>query len=708
MPDAPPAIPPLNAALLQRLFDALKSPVDAPALQRACAAEATSQGSSALEQFKRILAALQRTDITASWLQWDRFDLRRLPALVLWNSSWLMASRQDDGSVVVVDGTGQAQELAVEALNGGQVLWVRVRPEAVQSAGFFAEVRSPAARLLLTEMFRSRLWLAEALIATVMVNVLAVATSLYSMQVYDRVVPTFSWSTLWALSTGMLVVLVLDWLLKYSRSHILDKLSARVDEAVSLRLYDRLTHLRLDSRPRSLGTLAAQLNGLESVRAFFSSSIVFSLADLPFTLVFILIIAAMGGPVAWVYVGLMPLALLLGWVAKERLSLLTRNELQRSYERHGMLVDTIQGAETIQASASGWRFADNWAAITATISNYSLKNKHISSTTMTTVSSLSSLAYVLAIVVGVSAIESGSLTMGGLIACSILGGRVIAPIAQAAQILVQWQHVREALNATNRMFTLDSQRRDGQQLLSPSRISGDLELDGVRFSYADAPVVRLSLNKLNFKPGDRVVLLGSVGCGKSTLLKVAAGLYKPSEGTVRYGDADLWELDPAQVGQEIGYLPQDVHLFRGTLRWNLMLSGHATDDKLLEVVKLLGLDQIAADNARGLELDISEGGGGLSGGQRQLAGLGRLFISNPRVWLLDEPTASLDSDTENRVIEALKVALRPEDILIVATHRPKLLALCNRVIVMQRGAVTADGPPEQILAPLAPKGAAHG
>jgi ATP-binding cassette, subfamily C, bacterial LapB len=696
---AAPELPVMEPLSLQRLLTLLGTTVDAAALKAACEAEsAKTDAASPLDRLKRIVAALQRSDIAASLLQWSRFDLRRLPALVVWQGQWAVAQRDEQGVITVQVADHPPETLAPEQLAGSPVLWLRVKTPWL-STPLMEDVRSPASRLLLGEMFRSKKWLGEVIVATVIVNVLAVASSLFAMQVYDRVVPTFAWSTLWALSVGMVLIYGLDWMLKFSRSHIVDSLAAQVDEAVSLKLFERLMQLRLDTRPRSLGTLAAQLNGLESVRAFFSSSIVFTLADLPFALLFIGVIAIIAGPVSLVYLAVLPMALLLGWYAKERLAVLTKNELQRSYERHGMLVDTIQGAESIQASASAWRFSDNWASITSTISNFSIKNKHISSTTMTTVGTLNAMAYVMAIIVGVHVIESGELTMGGLIACSILGGRVIAPIAQAAQILVQWQHVREALNATNRLFSLEGQRREGQQLLAPSQLSGSLSLQGVRFSYPDVPVVRLQLHQLTFQPGDRVVVLGQVGCGKSTLLKVAAGLFKPTEGVVKLGDADLWELDPAQVGQELGYLPQDIHLFKGTLRWNLMLAGHASDDRLLDVVKLLGVDRIAADNSRGLEMDITEGGLGLSGGQRQLVGLARLFIAQPRVWLLDEPTASLDSDSEARVIEALRSSLRPDDILIVATHKPKLLSLCNRVIVMQKGAVVDDGPPDKVLAP---------
>ncbi|WP_369412293.1 ATP-binding cassette domain-containing protein [Geotalea toluenoxydans] len=244
---------------------------------------------------------------------------------------------------------------------------------------------------------------------------------------------------------------------------------------------------------------------------------------------------------------------------------------------------------------------------------------------------------------------------------------------------------------------LGNRPRDDQSLLLPETLPDRLDFEGVRFAYPNSPIMRLQLPELHFAAGDRVVLLGPNGCGKSTLLRVAAGLYRPSEGQVRLGGADIWELDTQVVNERIGYLPQDVHLFKGTLKSNVILGGGASDGKLLEVAELLGIDRVAADSPRSMELEISEGGEGLSGGQRQLVGLARLFLAQPRVWLLDEPSASLDMESENRILEAIKDTVRPTDILLIATHRPRLTVLANRVILMGRGRIIADGKPEEVL-----------
>lgn len=527
---------------------------------------------------------------------------------------------------------------------------------------------------------------------------LAVSTSLFALQVYDRVVPTLAYATLWTLVAAMAIMVSLDWLLKTLRARILDSVSSAVDKGVSQRVFDHVMQLQLDIRPRSLGTLAAQVGGLDQVKQFFTSGVIFALVDMPFALMFIAFIAIIGGPIGWVYLLLLPVAAILGWVTQKRLRRLMQEQMIRSNERQGLLVDAIQGSESIRANNATWRFSEQWKEITRTIAGYNIQQKAISNFATVTTGSLSTAAYVSAIVVGVGQIEAGNLTMGALIACSILGGRVIAPVAQSVQYLAQWQSVTQALDMVNQVLVLETERRPDQELLLPDEVPSKIELEGVRFSYPESPIQQLNIGHLSFNAGDRVALVGTVGSGKSTLLKVMAGLYAPAEGRVRLGDADLWEMDPALVAEHIGYLPQSVHLFKGTLRSNLALAGTASDSNILKVARDLGIDRFAAENPRNMELPISEGGEGLSGGQRQLVGLGRVFLARPKIWLLDEPTASLDNESEKRVLDAISDYVQPEDIVIVSTHRPVLVAqMANRVVVLRRGEVAADGPPEAVL-----------
>lgn len=653
-----------------------------------------------LEQLRQLLSDAGLKDIQAAILPWRRLDPRRLPALLWFEDEWWLAERLAPGQIALSRDGAVARECTEDALHEAAVLWLRA-PARRRSDDAAQDHGNPALYMVWRELLRSRGWIPRVVVATLLVNLLAIPSSIFAMQVYDRVVPTMAYATLATLTVGMLLMVGLDWLLKTLRAHILDSVASGMDQRLSQQVYEHLLRVQLDLQPRSLGTLAAQVSALDSVRQFFSSSIIFGLVDLPFALLFIGLIALIGGHIGWVYAGMLPVALLIGLYTRLRLRRLTRQQMTRSNERQGLLIDSIRGAETIRASHAGWRFAQDWQALSQSISGYSIQQKALAHFSATTTASLSTLAYVAAIVVGVWQVEAGHLTMGGMIACSILGGRVIAPIAQGVQYLVQWQQVSESLQMVNRLLELSPERRPQQTLLLPERLPETLTVEQLRFAFSGSPLQLLNLPRLEFKSGERVLLLGPVGGGKSTLLKVLAGLYRPSEGRVRLGDADLWEIDPQLVSAQIGYLPQNVQLFKGTLRSNLALSGAVSDSAMLQTVRALGLDQIAAGSPQGMDLEISEGGEGLSGGQRQLVGLARVLMARPRIWLLDEPTASLDGDAEAHVWQQLQQQLRPEDILIVSTHRPMAaMALATRVIVLQQGEVSRDGRPDQVMPAL--------
>lgn len=685
-------------ALVKQLLVSLQIPCDSNALQQACAQTAHSSTSPGPAQWLRqVLIQAGLKNLTPVQLPWRRLDQRRLPALVWTGDEWWLVERDAAGRLTLINAAGERRGADDTELQDALVVWLRAPTRRSAEADSVLS-GNLATRLVWRELFRERGWLWKVMVATVLVNLLAVGTSIFAMQVYDRVVPTLAYATLTTLVTGMMLIILLDWLLKTTRARILDSLSCAVDKRVSQQVFEHLLHLRLDQQPRSLGTLAAQVGGLDAVRQFFSSGVVFALVDLPFAILFLAFIAIIGGAVGWVYALLLPVALLLGYVTQWRLRALLAQQMLRSNERQGLLVDTIRGAETIRANNAGWRFAQEWQNVTASIDGYSIQQRAVSSFSSVSTGSLSTLAYVAAVVVGVWQIEAGLLTMGGLIACSILGGRVIAPIAQSVQYLAQWQQVRQALQMVHQVLSLARDRRIDQQLLLPDTLPNEVALERVRFAYPESPVCQLDIDRLQFKSGERVLLVGPIGCGKSTLLKMLAGLYGPSEGRVRLGDADLWEIDPQLVASHVGYLPQAVQLFKGTLRSNLALTGVTSDSRLLQITRELGIDGIVASSPQGMDLAISEGGEGLSGGQRQLVALARVLINQPRIWLLDEPTSSLDSESEQRVWAALQEAVQPEDILIVATHRPMAAArLATRVIVMQQGQVVKDGAPDRVL-----------
>lgn len=693
------AFPAVEANVLQLLLRKLNIKFSSLEIQEACEKAMAMPSLHPAEWLRLTLTQGNVRGVQSAFLLFRRFDLRRLPALVAYQDKWCLVERahNQNDTMTLTNGEGVVAQVLREDLQNSGVLWLRAA--AVDS---FPQ-RQPvlkgnlAATMVWRALFKEKGWLYKVVIATCLVNLLAVVTSLYSMQIYDRVVPTLAWSTLTTLTVGMVLLLGLDWLLKIVRGRIVDSMADVVDKRCQQYVFDHLLHVQLDVQPKSLGTLAAQVSGLDSVRQFFSSTVIFALIDLPFALFFIFIISVIGGAVSLVYLALLPVALAVGWWSQIRLSELMRLQLQRSNERQGLLVDAIRGAESIRAGNATWRFSEQWQAITVSMSRYQIEQKAIVNMSSVSAGTLSTLAYVAALVVGVGVIAEGHMTSGALIACSILGGRVIAPVAQSVQYVTQWQGVAQALQMVNQVLKLNLERRGDQTLLLPDAAPHCVSVERVKFAYPESPIQQIQINNLVFKAGERVLLLGPVGCGKSTLIKVLAGLYKPNEGRVRLGDADLWEIDPLLVASQVGYLPQTVHLFKGTLRNNLSLSGTANDSRLLGIMRALGVDAIAAGSSQGMDMQISEGGDGLSGGQRQLVALARVAIAEPVVWLLDEPTASLDGESEARVWQLLAQLIKPNDILVVATHKPLLAArLATRVVVMDRGEVLRDGRPEQV------------
>ncbi|MGD9824424.1 peptidase domain-containing ABC transporter [Desulfobacter sp.] len=647
-----------------------------------------------VERLTGILNGLEHRQLRACQLRWDRMDRRQLPALVFHNGQWAYVEPATEDKVSLTPPGGPDYHLDPDALAQSPVLWFRGPGKTARTN---SGEKGRATSLVMQELWKDKRWFFEMAAATVVINILAVASSLFAMQVYDRVVPTFAYSTLTALVAVMAIIICLDWSLKFIRARITDSLAHQADISISRQLFDHIMNLRLDTRPNSLGALAAHMKGLEQARNFFSSSIIFFMTDLPFCFFFLGVIYIIGGRVAFVYAFLLPIALVLGGLAQWRLRRLARMEVQKGQERQGLLLESIQGAETIKATGSTWKFSDHWQQLTHTMAGYGFKNKSITTTTMVTTGSLATIGYVGAMVVGVTQMELGELTTGGLIACAILGGRIIAPVAQSVRFMVQWEHVREGLEMVNRLLAMETDRRQDQETLFPDYLPDQVDLEGVRFSYPNSPIVSIDIPTLSFKAGDRALILGPNGCGKSTFLKILAGLFKPSEGQVRLGRTDISELDIQVINQRVGYLPQDVHLFKGTLKTNMALSGGVPDALVVEVAQLLGIDRVAAENPRSMDLEIFEGGSGLSGGQKQLVALSRIFMARPRVWLLDEPSAFLDLESENQVMNALKQWVRPTDIVIIATHRPRLSNMANRVLVMRRGRIVADGKPDEVI-----------
>lgn len=541
--------------------------------------------------------------------------------------------------------------------------------------------------------------LAEAVIATFLINMLALAVSLFSMQVYDRVIPTRSEYTLIILASGVFLVILFEAFMKFSRSRIMDKVVVGLDQYLSREVFQRLLKVRIDQMPGSVGSMAAQMRGYEQVRSFFTASTLFGLVDLPMTIIFVSLVAFIGSPlVAVVPVIAAAIAIAMGLIARKRIDAIAAEGATASYYKTGLLVEAVEGVETIKAGAGSWKFLSRWLdVLNVTIKN-DLDMKHANDNLTYFTQMLQQVSYVGIVIVGSFVVMQGDMTMGGLIACSILGGRVLAPVMSIPNLLVQYAHAKAAKLNIESLFALEQDNHGVAYPLSPTHIKGAYQCDGLTFNYKDNDRAAITIPQLTIKPGERVAILGPIGSGKSTLLKVLSGLYAPTEGRVLLDGLDIHQISRDTLSERLGYLQQDHRLFQGTLRENLLIGMAApNDDVLQETLHRTGLINLVSSHSSGLDLPISEGGKGLSGGQKQLVAFTRLLLTKPDVFLLDEPTASMDNRQEQRCLQVLRQELTTGQTFIVSTHKTALLDLVDRLIIMDNQRIIIDGPKQAVL-----------
>lgn len=618
----------------------------------------------------------------------------QLPALVYhpqhgWGVAEVLDAR---GGLVVANGRGE------------QASWQG--DERRQMHAFLLPAQSQGKADSAWEMIRGALTrhrrtLIHAGIATALVNIISLVVSIYSMQVYDRVIPTGGVATLVVLTVGAILASLFEFGLKWLRGHAIDQVGALVDTDVSRQLVSRLLATRLDARPAQVGTLAAQIKGFDSVRSLMTSGTLFFAVDMPFALLFLAVIAMLGGLTVLAPIVVVLLSIVLGLYASRRVQALSEQSLLNSNRKVGALVEAIETGETLKASAGEWRLLRRWNHLVEELAVTDLELRNHNSTTTYIVTLLQGVGYVAMIAAGALLAMEGKLTTGALLACSILNGRAVSPLLQLPSLLVQWTQGKSALKALDQVLALPVDAAPDSEQLTPEHTRGELLADSLRFGYADAanPSVMLR-NQLLVRPGERIGILGEIGSGKSTLLKLLAGLYRPTAGSVRLDGIDLIHLNPTYLRHTLGYLAQDYRLVGGTLRDNLTLGlADPGDAALLEACQASGLISLINAHPKGLALPISEGGRGVSGGQRQLIGLTRLLLTNSSLWLLDEPTASLDGNSEARVLATLRERSVGRT-LIVVTHKQSLLPLFDRLIVVANGQIALDGPRDAVLARL--------
>ena len=560
-------------------------------------------------------------------------------------------------------------------------------------------VKIPKPRLaawLMEPMRRNRATYWKVAVAAVFINIFALLTALFTMTVYDRVVPNNAISSLVALSIGLGIVIIFDFVLKMLRAYFVDHAGARIDREIGEEVFERLLAIRLELKKGSTGALASLMRELEALRDFFASATLTAVVDVPFIFLTLIVVALIGGPVVLVPALMVPLVILVGWLTHPAMERLSARSLGEGMAKQSVLVEAIGGIETVKTSGAAPLLSRRWLKAVEQHSDSSLRQRLISSVGVTFATSAGTISYAGVVIVGVFLIADQRLTMGGLIACSILAGRAIAPLAQISQLLSRITSTRAAYRQINAMMEMPSEGPEGEPLRL-SRIEGKIELRNLGFRYPGAP--ERALNEINFtiNPGEHVALLGRVGSGKSTIARLILGLYPPEEGLIMIDGTDIRQLDPKDLRNSIGAAMQESVLLTGSVRENIVLDRAGVDDaEMIRAAEISGTHQFMGQIANGYDLKLADRGEGLSGGQRQSIAIARALAGRPSIVIMDEPSSAMDSQTEGALIQRLQEELKDRT-LIMITHRPPLLQLVQRIILMDKGRVVADGPRDTVL-----------
>lgn len=542
----------------------------------------------------------------------------------------------------------------------------------------------------------------DVMVASLGANLLALATMLFSMQVYDRVIPSQSMPTLYVLFGGVMLAVVFEFILRMMRVRMTDLLGKRADLRVSDLVFGHALRVRNDARPKSTGAFIAQIRELEQVRELITSTTVTAMADLPFFLLFLVVLWFMAGPLALVPIGGLLLLMIPGLLAQRHLARLSNEGMREASLRNSMLVETVQGVEDLKLLRAEHRFQGQWNHLNEVSADVGLRQRFATNMLVTWTQEIQSSVFAVTVLFGAMMVMAGDMTTGTLVAASILASRMMAPISQLAGVLTRWQQAKVALSGLNALMKLPTDHPENSKRVHRAVIHGNYDITRASFKFGEEDrQAALQIANLSIRAGERIGVLGRNGAGKSTLLQVLAGMQTPQEGEVLLDGLRMSLIDPADVRRDMGLLTQNARLFYGTLRDNLTLGApDATDDEILAVLAMSGVSNFVQGLADGLDHVVLEGGRGLSGGQRQSLLLARTLIRQPQIVLLDEPTAALDEVSEREFIGRLGPWLQGRT-LVLATHRLAALSLVDRVVVLDGGRVVLDETKASALARMA-------
>ncbi len=642
---------------------------------------------------------------------WSRTQVAAIPAYVLpvlmplkdGRACILRQLKDGMAHVLWADSGMEDHQLPInelQALAREEVLVVKLPPQRHEQT--LAPMHGAAFQWFWGTLWRFRHFYLESMVATVMANLLTLARVFFTMNVYDRVVPTQAYASLWTLAIGTTLAALLEFVMRWLKAKLVDLGGKKADLAINATLLREIMSIRLEHRPQSVGIFASSMRDFESLRDFFSSSSLVLLADMPFGILFLALIAMVGGHLVWVPLLVVPLLIAVGLAAQRPLMKAMRENMKESGDKQSVLVEAVLNLEILKAHNAETYLQRRWEQANLAGAESYKNIRSLTNLIMGLTSTVQQLVTVAMVVVGVYLIHANQLTLGGLIASVILSGRAISPLASVMSLASRYQQAKTSLETLDGLIKRPRDRTAGRTHVVPESVAGTLEAEALEFAYPGEhkiPVIR----NLSWKiaAGEKVAMLGRIGSGKSTLLRLMAGLYAPSAGSVRLDGVDMLQLEPSEVRSAMGYVGQDPQLFMGTLRDNLVLSDSWISTALIhDVLRKLGLYELVAAHPRGLDMPITEAGGGLSGGQRQLVSIARMMLRDPKLVFMDEPTAHMDQNTEARVIHVLKDWLQGRT-LLMSTHRPQLLEWADSIAVIDAGKCVAFGGKQEMLAKLA-------
>ncbi|MCL6417463.1 type I secretion system permease/ATPase [Aestuariirhabdus sp. Z084] len=699
LPGSAPADPLLNCLVfLTRYYG---KPFSAQALGNGLPLE---NGQLPIQQFSR---AAERGGLTAKLTRSSLNDVSDLllPCVLLLTDGRacvVLARDSNKGTVDVTwpetpDGVDTLAEQQLQALASGYLFFVRKRyrfdaraPEVLKTREghwFWRTLRES------TPIYR------DVLVASFFLSLFAIASPLFVMNVYDRVVPNEAIETLWVLAIGMFIVIVFDFVMKQIRAKLLDIAAKKTDVQLSSRLFEKVLALKMEARPPSIGAFARNIQEFDSIRDFITSATISAFIDVPFSILFIVVIALVGGPIAFIPVVAMILMVLYGFYIKGKMRLHVEQGGRFSTQKHAHLIEAVSGLESLKINGAESQFQQKWEELVGNNAIWNVEMRRYAASVGNVSSFIQQLSTVLIVAGGVFLISDGAMSMGAMIAAVMLSGRAMGPFSQVAMLTTRYNQAESTLAGLDEIMKMPEENMDRN--LHRPYIDGRIEFDNVSFAYPGSQVPALDSVSFSIQPGEKVAIIGRIGAGKTTVEKLLLGFYQQSAGSIRVDGIDIQQISPADVRQKVGCLPQDIHLFFGSIRDNITVGvPHVDDAKVIRAAELAGVNAFTNLDPEGLDRQVGERGQYLSGGQRQAVALARALLFNPPIMVLDEPTSNMDNSAETGVRQRLKSLTQDKTFLLI-THKMSMLELVDRVIVMERGKLILDGPRQSVLQRLA-------